>query len=227
MMTLGFLSRGSVTHHPKGLFVTLEGGEGVGKSVQADALRERLQAGGHSVAVTREPGGTPLGERLRSVLLDLSSERLQIDSLTETLLFMAARAELVVTVIQPALARGDIVVCDRFADSTRAYQGYGRGIDLALIDKLNAAATGGLEPDLVVLLDLAPADGLARRPAAENDDRFGREDVAFHERVREGYRALAGHASQRWLVIDASQPRESITDMIYQRIEQLLRERGH
>jgi dTMP kinase len=207
------------------LFVTLEGGEGAGKSVQAAAMRERLQAGGHSVVVTREPGGTPLGERLRSVLLDLSSERLQIDSLSETLLFIAARAELVAALIRPALVRGDVVICDRFADSTRAYQGYGRGIDLALIDTLNAAATGGLEPDLVVLLDLAPADGLARRPVAENDDRFGREDVAFHERVRTGYCALAGQDPQRWLVIDASQPREAITDTIYQRIEQVLRER--
>lgn len=208
-----------------GLFVTLEGGEGAGKSVQADAIRERLQADGHSVVVTREPGGTPLGERLRSVLLDLSSERLQIDSLSETLLFIAARAELVAAVIRPALAHGDVVICDRFADSTRAYQGYGRGIHLGLIDTVNAAATGGLEPDLVVLLDLTPADGLARRPAAENDDRFGREDVAFHERVRAGYAKLAAQSPQCWLVIDASLPRETITDTICPRVEQLLRER--
>ncbi len=172
-----------------GLFVTFEGGEGAGKSVQAEAIRRRLQAARCFVVVTREPGGTPLGERLRSILLDLSAERLRIDPLSETLLFIAARAELVATVIRPALARGDVVVCDRFADSTRAYQGFGRGIDLTLIDKLNAAATGVLEPDLVVLLDLPPAAGLARRPPPDNDDRFGQEDIAFHERVRHGYRS--------------------------------------
>jgi len=214
-----------VTGQP-GLFVTLEGGEGAGKSVQAEAVRERLQAAGYSVVVTREPGGTPLGERLRAILLDLSSDRLQIGPLSETLLFIAARAELVATVIRPALARGDVVVCDRFAGSTSAYQGFGRGIDLALIAKLNAAATDSLEPDLVVLLDLPPDEGLARRASSDNDDRFGREDVAFHERVRAGYRALAANDPGRWLVIDASQPREAITDIVWQRLEKELSRRS-
>ena len=178
------------THH-NGLFVALEGGEGAGKSVQATALREQLQTSGYAVTLTREPGGTPLGERLRDVLLDLSGERVRLDPLSEMLLFVAARAELVQTVIRPALERGDVVICDRFADSTRAYQGFGRGIDLSLIDNVNAVATGGLEPDLVVLLDLSPAGGLSRRPPSGNDDRFGREDIAFHERVRAGYATLA------------------------------------
>lgn len=213
--------------HKTGLFVTLEGGEGAGKSIQAEAICQRLQAAGHSVVLTREPGGTPLGERLRAILLDLADERLQIDSLTETLLFMATRAELVATVIRPALAHGDVVICDRFTDSTRAYQGFGRGIDLALIDTLNDAATGGLTSELVVLLDLPPTEGLARRPPSDNDDRFGREDLAFHERIRAGYRTLAAQDPSCWLIINASQPREAITDTIYQRIEQLLRERGH
>jgi dTMP kinase len=199
-----------------GLFIALEGGEGAGKSVQAEALGARLEAAGRSVVVTREPGGTPLGERLRSVLLDLSGT--QIDPLSETLLFMAARAELVATTVRPALARGDVVVCDRFADSTRAYQGFGRGIDLAVIDKLNAIATGGLEPDVVVLLDLAPAEGLARRPASGKSDRFEQEELAFHERVRNGYRTLAANDPERWLVIDAAQPREAITEAICARL---------
>ena len=209
----------------KGLFVTLEGGEGAGKSVQAAAICQRLQDSRRSVVVTREPGGTPLGERLRAILLDLADERLKIEPLSETLLFIAARAELVATVIRPALSRGDVVICDRFADSTRAYQGFGRGIELARIDALNDAATLGLTPDLTVLLDLAPAQSLARRPAAENDDRFGREGLSFHERVRAGYLALAEGAPEHWLVIDASQEREAITDAICQRIEQLLPER--
>ncbi len=208
-----------------GLFVALEGGEGAGKSVQAEAIRERLLAASLTVVQTREPGGTPLGERLRAILLDLSVERTEIEPLSETLLFLAARAELVATVVRPALARGDVVVCDRFADSTRAYQGSGRGIDLALINKLNAAATGGLKPDLVVLLDLPPDEGLARRPSSGNSDRFGRESVAFHKRVREGYRTLAAEDTARWLVLDASQPREAITDAICRRIEQQLSRR--
>jgi dTMP kinase len=110
------------------------------------------------------------------------------------------------------------VVCDRFADSTRAYQGFGRGIDLAIIDKLNAIATGGLEPEVVVLLDLAPAEGLTRRPASGKSDRFEQEELAFHERVRNGYRTLAASAPERWLVIDATLPREVITEAICARL---------
>jgi dTMP kinase len=207
-----------VTKQRRGLFVTLEGGEGAGKSVQSAALRERLCADGHTVVVTREPGGTPLGERLRSILLDLSSDALSIDPFSETLLFLAARAELVTTVVRPALERGDIVICDRFADSTRAYQGFGRGVDVELIDNLNAAATGGLEPNLTVLLDLPPEQGLARRPAQGNDDRFEREDLAFHERVRAGFQTLARAQPDRWLVLDASLAADAITDAICERV---------
>ena len=203
-----------------GLFITLEGGEGAGKSYQQEALAQRIEARGLSVTRAREPGGTPLGERLREIALDLGERQVELDALSETLLFMAARAELVAGVIAPALARGEVVLCDRFADSTRAYQGFGRGVDLSVIDQLNAVATGGLRPDLTVLLDLPPAAGLAR--ASETADRFGREDAAFHERVREGYRTLAAREPERWLAVDATQTAEAVLDAIWRRMEPLL-----
>jgi len=202
------------------LFITLEGGEGAGKSLQQEALARRVQARGRSVVCTREPGGTPLGERLREVLLDLGERSVTLDALSETLLFMAARAELVASVIAPALERGAVVLCDRFADSTRAYQGFGRGVDLDAIDQLTAVATGGLRPDLTVLLDLPPAEGLSR--ASGTADRFGREDEAFHERVRDGYLTLAAREPERWLVVDATQTPEAVLDAIWQRVEPLL-----
>lgn len=211
-------------HRYPGLFITLEGGEGAGKSMQAEALAGRLEANGLTVVRAREPGGTPLGERLRDIVLDLTKARLPLDPLTETILFVAARAELVASVIEPALARSEAVVCDRFADSTCAYQGFGRGVELAVIDRLNAVATRGLRPDLTALLDLPPEDGLAR--ASSRDDRFGREGPAFHERVRQGYRTLAAREPERWLVVDAAQPVETITDAIWQRVEVLLGQRS-
>jgi len=206
-----------------GLFITLEGGEGAGKSTTAAALTQRLEARGLTVVRTREPGGTPLGERLREILLDLGERNVALDALSETLLFMAARAELVTSAIAPALERGAVVICDRFADSTCAYQGFGRDVDLAAIDQLNAVATRGLRPDLTVLLDLPPAEGLAR--ASDAADRFGREDAAFHTRVREGYRTLAAREPERWLVVDAGQPPEVVLETIWQQVEHLLESR--
>jgi dTMP kinase len=208
------------------MFVTLEGGEGAGKSVQCEALQTRLTGEGYAVVATREPGGTPLGERLRDILLGLTNDHTPIDPMSETLLFLAARAELVTTVIRPALERSDIVICDRYADSTRAYQGFGRDVDLNVIDEVNAAATGGLEPDLTVLLDLSPNAGLARRPTGGNDDRFGREDIAFHERVRSGFLTLASANPERWLVIDASMELATITETICKRIAYVLAASG-
>jgi dTMP kinase len=210
-----------------GLFITLEGGEGAGKSVQAEALACRLEGFGLAVVRTREPGGTPLGERLREILLDLSSGGTSppLDPLTETLVFVAARAELVASIIAPALARDDAVVCDRFADSTLAYQGYGRGVELAAIDQLNDIATQGLRPDLTVLLDLPVEEGLARTRMAGQADRFGREDESFHERVRAGYLALAAEEPERWLVVDAVEPLDMVTEAIWRRVEALLERR--
>ena len=207
-----------------GLFVTLEGGEGAGKSVQVSALARCLESSGRTVRRTREPGGTALGERLRDIALGLASdgESLGLDPLSETLLFIAARAELVEAVIAPALSRGETVVCDRFADSTLAYQGFGRGIALDKIERLNEVATGGLQPHLTVLLDLPAADGLARAGKDGGSDRFERETLDFHERVRAGYRTLAEREPERWLVIDASQPSEAVTEQIWQQLEPML-----
>lgn len=208
----------------RGLFITLEGGEGAGKSLQAEALTQRLEAHGRTVVSTREPGGTPLGERLRDIVLGLAEDDAggALDPLSEALLFMAARAQLVTSVIAPALERGAVVVCDRFADSTRAYQAFGRGLDLAVIDQLNAVATRGCSPDLTVLLDLPVEEGLTRTGAAGQADRFGREKHDFHERVRQGYRSLAAKEPERWLVVDATQPPAAVTDAIWRRLEPLL-----
>ncbi len=198
------------------LFITLEGGEGAGKSVQSVALATELSGQGRNVVTTREPGGTPLGDRLREILLDLDSK---LDPLAEAMLFAAARAELVATVIKPALDRGDFVICDRYSDSTVAYQGYASEVDLMSIGQLNQIATGGLLPDLTILLDLPVEDGLQR---SGGNDRFESEDVAFHERVRKGYLALAEHDAERWLVIDATQDRVVITSQIVERVAMLL-----
>ena len=199
-----------------GLFITLEGGEGAGKSVQRDSLATQLNGQGRKVITTREPGGTPLGDRLREILLSLDS---QLDPLAEAMLFAAARAELVTTVIKPALDRGDFVICDRYSDSTVAYQGYASGVDLMSIGQLNQVSTGGLLADLTVLLDLPVEEGLRR---SGGSDRFESEDVAFHERVRAGYLALAEHDSERWLVVDATQPPEKVTATILERVATLL-----
>ncbi len=199
-----------------GLFITLEGGEGAGKSVQLGALATALSGQSHQVVTTREPGGTPLGERLREVLLGLDSD---LDPLAEAMLFAAARAELVTTVIKPALDRGDFVICDRYSDSTVAYQGYASGVDLMSIGQLNQIATGGLIADLTVLLDLPAEEGLRRSGGA---DRFESEDAAFHERVRAGYLARAEYDTDRWLVVDATQSPEQVTAAIVERVEALL-----
>lgn len=205
----------------RGLFITLEGGEGTGKSTTAETLTQRLEERGLTVVRTREPGGTGLSERLRAIALDLSGASVALDPLAETLLFIAARAQLVAEVIAPALERGDTVVCDRFADSTLAYQGYGRGVALETIEQLNTVATRGLRPDLTVLLDLPVETGLARTGAQGTADRFGREERAFHERVRAGYRELAAREPARWLTVDASLPAAAVTEVIGTRVEAL------
>ncbi len=207
-----------------GLFITLEGGEGAGKSVQSNALLQRLEERGVTAVHAREPGGTLLGERLRDIVLGLAgSDDSPLHPLTETFLFVAARAELVERVIAPAIARGDVVVCDRFADSTVAYQGFGRGVEAEVIERLNDIATVGLRPDLIVLLDLPVEEGLARARAAGAADRFEREEAAFHERVRAGYLSLAEREPDRWLVVDASQPPDTVTESIWRRVEPLLK----
>lgn len=202
----------------RGWLVTLEGGEGAGKSTQIERLAERARAAGVEVLTCREPGGTPLGERLREALFGLTEAP---SALAELLTFSAARAELVASVIRPARERGALVLCDRFIDSTLAYQGYGRGLDLGTVEAVNAAATGGLTPDLTLLLDLAPDAGRARG-AEGGTDYLEREALAFHERVRAGFHALAAREPERWRVIDAAQPIDAVTDAAWAAVETLL-----
>ena len=186
----------------RGRFITFEGPEGAGKTTQAARLEATLRARGMTVLATREPGGTALGERIREVLLAPSGEA--IDPLADALLFNAARRQLVAEVIEPALAAGTTVICARFADSTRAYQGYGGGLPLAELDRLEAVATGGLRPDRTILLDLPVEIGLARK-APDDRTRFETSyDLAFHQRVRNGFMAMAAAEASRFVVIDAS-----------------------
>ena len=188
---------------PRGWFITIEGPEGSGKTTQAKALAERLAGRGLDVDVTREPGGTWLGERLREVLLARTGSAAATDPLTDALLFNAARRQLVTEVVRPALSAGRTVVCARFADSTLAYQGYGAGVPLERLRSLELAATDGLTPDLTILLDVAVETGLARK-APGDVTRFEAEfDLAFHRRVREGFLALAVAEPGRFVVVDA------------------------
>ena len=195
--------------------ITFEGGEGSGKSTQARALYRHLLRRNIPVLLTREPGGTPLGRSLRGWLKD----REHLSPSTELLLFNASRAHLVSSVIRPAIDRGIVVICDRFAQSTVAYQGYGRQLDLDLVNTVNNFATQGLEPDLIVFLDIPVEYGLARKGRR---DRFEREEIAFHERVRAGYLTMAHNDPQCWLVIDGSLPRRQIRQVIRDRVHPLL-----
>ena len=190
----------------RGWFITIEGPEGAGKTTQAVAVAKHLMDAGLDVHVTREPGGTWLGERLREVLLARTGSTAQTDPLTDALVFNAARRQLVTEVIRPGLDAGRSIVCVRFADSTLAYQGFGAGIALERLRALEAAATEGLEPDLTILLDLPVEEGLARK-APGDVTRFEAEfDLAFHRRVRDGFLALAAAEPGRFAVVDASGP---------------------
>ena len=196
----------------RGRFITIEGPEGAGKTVLARRLAAALQARGHVVLLTREPGGTPLGERVRALLLERSAGDLAIDARADALLFNAARAQLVAEVIRPALAAGEIVLCARFADSTLAYQGHGAGLPIDDLRALAEVATGGLAPELTILLDVDPEIGLRRKsPGARN--RFEASfDLAFHRRVREGFLDLARQEPERWRVVDSSRHVDAVFD---------------
>ena len=213
------------------MFVTFEGIEGAGKSTAIDYLSGYLQARGYDPVLTREPGGSALGRRLRALLLDVRTGGLA--SRAELFLFLADRAQHVVEVIRPALEAGQVVLCDRFTDSTLAYQGYGRGLDTEYLRSLNTAATGGLEPDLTLLLDLPVRCGLERAGERNRsagmviaEGRFDSESLDFHERVRRGYRALADEEPERFAIIDASQPPEDVVLQCRSAIEAYLRKRG-
>jgi dTMP kinase len=201
------------------LFITFEGEEGSGKSSQAKALLTWLSSKQIPAILTHEPGGTELGEKI-SDLVKWAQET-NISPMTELLLFNASRTQLVKEIIRPALNEGKVVICDRFDDSTTAYQSYGRGLNLEMVKKINETATGGLCPDLTILLDISIENGLARK-SGEKLDRFEQEDIDFHRKVREGYLKLADEEPERWLVIDAMQSREQISESIRERVQTLL-----
>ena len=201
------------------LFITFEGEEGSGKTFQTRALYRRLSRLAVPALLTREPGGTAAGEKIARLVK--WSHDAGISPLTELLLFNASRAQLVEEVIQPGLKRDRVIICDRYADSTIAYQGYGRGLDLEIIKAVNNTATRGLKPGLTILLDISFEAGIARKENWKHD-RFEHEDIAFHKRVRRGYLKMATDEPERWLVVDATQSREKIKELIWQRVSRLL-----
>ena len=201
------------------LFITFEGSEGCGKSTQARALWRKLTHLGIPAKLTHEPGGTALGNQLRRILKRKRQD--EISPVAELLLFAACRIQLVTEVIRPSLQQGKVVICDRFSDSTVAYQGYGRGLNLDTIKKTNDLATQGIKPDLTIFLDIPTQKGLSRKQSRAND-RFEAENIAFHNKVRAGYLKLAAEEPERWLVIDATLPRARIGRIIWDRVNRLL-----
>jgi dTMP kinase len=198
----------------RGRFITFEGPEGAGKTTQVERAAAYLATRGTDVLVTREPGGTWLGEQLRTVLLARTGANAATDATTDALLFSAARRQLVTEVIRPAIEAGRTVLCARFADSTLAYQGFGAGVPLERLEALEQAATDGLKPDLTILLDVPPEIGLQRKAPGEVT-RFEAEfDLTFHRRVREGFLALAVREPGRFGVVDAAVAEEAVTDAI-------------
>lgn len=202
-----------------GLFLVFEGGEGAGKSTQSSALADYLEARGHAVTRSREPGGTPAAEAIRAVLLDQANTGL--DDRAEALLFAAARGDHAARVIRPALSRGDIVICDRFMDSSVAYQGYGRELGPQTVRDLSLWATGGLRPDLTVVLDVDPEIGLAR---VVGPDRLESEPLDWHRRVRQAFLDIASADADRYLVLDASRPAEDLAVEITVVVESLVQD---
>jgi dTMP kinase len=202
------------------LFIVFEGGEGCGKSTQTRALYRRLSKDGFRAVLTREPGGTRLGERVRRYLKQTGETR--ISPLAELFLIATARAQLVSEIIRPELEKGKMVICDRFTPSTLAYQGYGRGLNTDALREVNDIATDGMSPDLIVLLDIPIEDGLGRKKSKERD-RFESESLAFHARVRRGYLDMAKADPGRWRVVDGRLPKKEIEKMIWGKVSILLK----
>jgi dTMP kinase len=201
----------------KGLFISFEGVEGCGKSTQAGMLAKWLRSRGHKVVVTREPGGTSISEKIRRILLDNRSQGMS--DLTELLLLQASRAQHLAQVIVPALKAGKVVICDRFADSSTAYQGYGRGMDLEMVGRLNDIAVGGCWPGLTLVLDLAVEQGFSRaRGRRRMLDRMESQDLKFHRKVRNGFRAIAKRDPARVKLLDGSQ----LPDVVQAAVRQLV-----
>ena len=201
-----------------GTLVTLEGGEGSGKSTQAEALAVLLREREYNVVLTREPAGTRLGEIVKEIL----QQGVALTAEAEMFLFQAARAQHVTEVVRPALERGDVVICDRYTDSTLAYQGYGRGLSLDHLRAVNHIATGGLPPHFTILLDVPPETGLARKDHERLTDSIGSESLEFHQRVRAGSLEVAQREPKRIAVVDASLPAERVTAAAWQQLERFL-----
>jgi dTMP kinase len=201
------------------LFITFEGGEGCGKSTQSKILYRRLKKLAKPALLIHEPGITALGKKVTRLLK--WSQDINISPLAELLLFNVSRTQLVTEVIKPNLKKGMVVICDRYADSTMAYQGYGRGLDLATVKAANNIGTQGLSPDLTILLDMPVEIGLERNKDKKSD-RFEAENLSFHRRVREGYLRLAKAEPKRWLVIDATKSKDEIARTIWQRVSKIL-----
>ncbi|OGN95271.1 MAG: dTMP kinase [Chloroflexi bacterium RBG_13_51_18] len=200
------------------LFITFEGGEGCGKSTQARLLYRRITKLAIPALLTYEPGGTDLGKRIKHLV---KYSRITIDPLAETMLFNASRAQLIEDIIKPALEKGTVVICDRYTDSTTAYQGHGHGLDLSIVKTVNSMAAQGVVPDLTVLLDVPVEIGLERKKKIK-PDRFQTQSWDFHKGVRAGFLKLAKAEPKRWLVIDATQNQETIAGIIWQRVSKLL-----
>jgi len=201
------------------LFITFEGGEGCGKSTQTRALARKLDHLAIPSIMVREPGNTPLGERIRTILKQAS--HITISPLSELLLFNASRSQLVSDVIIPSLNEGKIVICDRFTDSTVAYQCYARGLDLKMVREINRIASCGLVPDLTFLLDIPPEIGLSRK-SPEANDRFETEALEFHIKVREGFLKMAQSEPQRWVVIDSTLTKTQMAALIWEQVSRKL-----
>ena len=207
----------------RGFFLSFEGIEGCGKTSQLHRLARRLRALGYQVVETREPGGTPISEQIRTILLDLKNRGME--ARCELLLYLASRAQHVAETIRPALEKGAVVLCDRFADATTAYQGYGRGLGPAVVARLNRFATAGLSPDLAILLDVPVAVGLARKRRAGGLDRLDREQASFHEAVRRGYLRIARQNPRRVRVVDGTASEDAVARAIDQIVQPRLRAR--
>ncbi len=227
------------------LFISFEGGEGSGKTTQVEMLRQRLEDAGYSVLPVREPGTTPLGQSLRIWLKKDQDGKYSISPGVELFLFEAARREMVTLIVAPTLEQAnEIIIADRYADSSLAYQGYGRGMDLEIVEAMNFLATDGLKPDLTFLLDCPPETGLERVDKLDSAQlrlplesrtridrrhegaRFEAESLDFHERVRAGYRELAAKEPERWCVIDSAKPADEICELVWQRVQQWMEDKG-
>jgi dTMP kinase len=201
-----------------GTLVTLEGGEGSGKSSQAEVLASLMRQHGYTIAVTREPAGTELGHVVEGIF----QQGIAVAPEAELFLFEAARAQHVQAVIRPALERGEVVLCDRYTDSTLAYQGYGRDLSLDHLRAVNHIATGGLAPHFTILLDIPPETGLARKDRERPGDSIGEESLEFHQRVRKGYLELAQREPERIVVVDASLAKHQVTEAAWRHLERFL-----